>query len=241
MEDDPVGNGLQAGDILQQTGGGSFTDAGLNGNAILGVQSVDNSGVSPVGDVTGGLFTANGSGSASIGFDDNHGGILSTETGSGTYSVASNGRVTLTGIGGNHQPVFYLVSQNQGFIIGTDNAVAFGQFYPQSGSSFNNASISGMYTGGSDYPEDANAGTEADSLTGDGAGNFTGSSQTDNQRGPQENPITTTYSVSGNGRAVVSKGGGEIGIMYIINPTSVLFIPAPGYNGNDPTLDWFEQ
>ena len=241
MEDDPVGNGLQAGDILQQTGGGSFTDAGLNGNAILGVQSVDNSGVSPVGDVTGGLFTANGSGAASISFDDNHGGTLSTETGAGTYSVASNGRVTLTGIGGNHQPVFYLVSQNQGFVIGTDNAVAFGQFYPQSGSSFNNASINGTYTGGSDYPEDANAGTEADSLTGDGAGNFTGSSQTDNQRGPQENPITTTYSVSGNGRAVVSKGGGEIGIMYIINPTSVLFIPAPGYNGNDPTLDWFEQ
>src|ERR1035441_7230950 len=58
------------------------------------------------------------------------------------------------------------------------------------GSSFNNASINGTYTGGSDYPEDANAGTEADSLTGDGAGNFTGSSQTDNQRGPQENPIT---------------------------------------------------
>src|ERR1035438_5928402 len=52
MQDDAAGNGLLAGDILQQTGGGSFTDAALSGNAILGVQSVDNSGVSPVGDVT---------------------------------------------------------------------------------------------------------------------------------------------------------------------------------------------
>ncbi|MFZ3262852.1 MAG: putative Ig domain-containing protein [Terriglobales bacterium] len=242
MEDDPVGNGLLAGDILLQTGGGSFTDAALNGNSILGVQSVDNSSGSPVGDVTGGIFTANGSGSASLSFDDNHGGTLSTETGTGTYFVDSTGRVTLTGLGGGHPPVFYLISQNQGFVIGTDNAVAFGEFYPQTGSSFSNGSISGTFTGGSDYPEDMNSSAEVDSLTGDGAGNFTGVTQNDGAHGPQENAISTTYAVASSGRAVVSQGATEVGIMYIVSPTSMLFIPAGGYNGNnDPTLDWFAQ
>ncbi len=241
MEYDPVGNPLLAGDVLQQTGGGSFTDSTLSGNAIVGAQSVDSSSGSPVGDVIGGIFTANGSGSASYSFDNNDGGKLSTETGTPTYSVAANGRVAMTGLGSN-PPVFYMVSPNRGFILGTDNAVAFGQFYPQTGSSFTNASISATYTGGSDYPEDGNSGAEVDSLTADGAGNLTGSSQNDSARGPQENSITSTYSVAGNGRTVVSQGNTEVGIMYIVNSTSVLFIPVGTYNGNaDPTLDWFQQ
>ncbi len=242
MEDDPVGDALLAGDILLQTGGGSFTDGALNGNSILGVQSVDNSSGSPVGDVTGGILSANGSGSGSSSFDDNHGGTLTTETGTGTYSVDSTGRVTLIGLGGSHLPVFYLVSQNQGFAIGTDNAVAFGEFYPQTGGSFTNGSISGAYTGGSDYPEDLNSGAEVDLLTGDGAGNFTGVTENDGAHGPQESAIANTYSVASSGRAVVSHGATEVGIVYIVNPTSILFIPAAGYNGNnDPTLDWFAQ
>jgi len=241
MEYDPVGNPLLAGDVLQQTGGGSFTDSALSGNAIVGVQSVDNSSGSPVGNVLGGMFTSSGSGSASYSFDGNDGGKLSTETGTPTYSVAVDGRVALTGLGIN-PPVFYMISPNRGFVLGTDNAVAFGQIYPQTGSNFTNASISGTYTGGSDYPEDGNSGAEVDSLTADGAGSLTGSTQNDSARGPQENPLTSTYSVTGNGRTVVSQGSTEVGIMYIVSPTSVLFIPVGSYNGNsDPTLDWFQH
>jgi hypothetical protein len=241
MEADPLGDGMVAGDVLQQTGGGSFTDAALNGNSILGVQSLNNSSI---GEITGGIFTTNGSGAASFGFDDNLGGTLSTETGSGTYSVSSNGRVTLTGVGGNHQPVFYLISQNQGFVIGSDNAVAFGQFYPQTGSSFTNASISGTFTGGTEFPQDVPTNTEVDSVTGDGAGNFTGTSQPDSIGGPQRNSVASTYAVSGTGRVIVSQGGNQIGIMYIVNPTSVMFIPAgvgAGNTNTNPTLSWYEQ
>jgi hypothetical protein len=187
------------------------------------------------------MFTSSGSGSASYSFDGNDGGKLSTETGTPTYSVAVDGRVALTGLGIN-PPVFYMISPNRGFVLGTDNAVAFGQIYPQTGSNFTNASISGTYTGGSDYPEDGNSGAEVDSLTADGAGSLTGSTQNDSARGPQENPLTSTYSVTGNGRTVVSQGSTEVGIMYIVSPTSVLFIPVGSYNGNsDPTLDWFQH
>jgi large repetitive protein len=241
MGDDSGTNPLIAGDILEQTGGGTFTNLSLEGTSILGAQSVDNSGSAPVGDVIGGLLTTTGSGSYSISFDENDGGTAETDTGSGTYSVSSNGRVTLTG--GNHTPVLYLIGQNQGFIVGTDDGVTFGQFYAQTGSSFTNASISGTYTGGSDFPEDVNSGSEANSVTGNAAGGLTGASLNDSGSGTgQYNAISATYAVSGDGRTVVSEGGNEVGIMYIINSTSVLFIPAGGENGNsDPTLAWFFQ
>ncbi|MGA7684925.1 MAG: putative Ig domain-containing protein [Terriglobales bacterium] len=241
MGDDTSTNPLIAGDVLEQTEGGTFTDLSLDGTSILGAQSVDNNGSSPVGDVIGGFLTTTGSGSYSISFDENDGGTAGTDTGSGTYSVSSNGRVSLTG--GNHAPVIYLIGQNQGFIVGTDTGVTFGQFNPQTGSSFTNASISGTYTGGGDFPEDVNSGSEVNSVTGNAAGGLTGISLNDNGGGSgQYGTISATYTVSSDGRTIVSQGGNEVGIMYIMNSTSVLFIPAGGTNGNnDPTLEWFFQ
>jgi hypothetical protein len=241
MEDDPAGSSLLAGHILQQTGGGSFTDAALTGNLILGAQSLNSPGT--VGDVSGGIVSANGSGSASFSFDDNHGGTFSTLSGSATYSVTSNGRVALSGFGGaNQQLVLYMINQNQGFLVGTDNTVAYGAFYPQSGSNFTNASITGTFKGGSDQPENANAGTDLDSITIDGAGNLTASFQTNGELGPQQNATTNTCAVSSSGRVVVSQSGSQTGIMYIVNSNSVMSIPAAGNSGNNgPTLDWFAK
>jgi hypothetical protein len=242
MEYDPAGSSLLAGHVLQQTGGGTFTDAALSGNMILGAQSLNNTGT-PVGDVTGGIFSANGAGSATDSFDDNHAGTFSVLTGTATYSVSSNGRVALSGFGGaNHQLILYMIAPNQGFLVGTDNTVAFGQFYPQTGSGYTNASITGTFTGGSDQPLNANGGTDLDSIASDGTSNLTGISQTDSLLGPQQNSIADTYSVSGAGRVVVSQGASQIGIMYIMNSNSVLSIPAAGNSGNfGPTLDWFQK
>jgi hypothetical protein len=135
-----------------------------------------------------------------------------------------------------------MIAPNQGFLVGTDNTVAFGQFYPQTGSGYTNASITGTFTGGSDQPLNANGGTDLDSIASDGTSNLTGISQTDSLLGPQQNSIADTYSVSGAGRVVVSQGASQIGIMYIMNSNSVLSIPAAGNSGNfGPTLDWFQK
>jgi hypothetical protein len=242
METDAASDALLAGHVFAQTGEGTFTNLSLDGNAIMGVQSIDASGSTPVGDVAGGIINATGSGSYSLSFDNNDGGVGGTKTGSGTYSVASNGRVTLTG---GQPPVLYLTGQNDGFVLGTDAGVTFGQFYAQTGSSFTNASLSGTYTGGSDPAEDAGAGSDVSSLTSTGAGNLTGVSLNDkgDGSGGQNYSISDTYSVAGNGHVVVSQSGSTIGYMYIINSTSVLLIPAGGsQNGNtNPTLEWFEQ
>ena len=82
--------------------------------------------------------------------------------GPGSYSVASNGRVTLAESGFQNsqtqqtlQPVLYMVSNNEAFIVGTDAAVSFGFMTAQSGP-FTDASLSGTYAGGSLAPVDAN-------------------------------------------------------------------------------------
>ena len=69
--------------------------------------------------------------------DQNNGGTATPQplVGTGTYVVAPNGRTTLTLVSGscfqNSQPVLYLVTTNQAFIIGTDSAVSFGFMTPQ--------------------------------------------------------------------------------------------------------------
>lgn len=236
------GNPLLAGHVLAQTGGGSFTDSSLNGTIILGVQGIDNSGTQPAGSVSAGFITAQGNGNASISLDQNDAGTEGTLAASGTYSVASNGRIALSGFGKN-SPVMYLASANQGFMVGTDNSVIYGQFYAQTGSSFSNSSINGTFTGGSDHPEDASSGSEVDSINGNGAGTFNGASLNDGGGSPNYNSISATYSVSSNGRVTVSQGGNQVGIIYIVNSSTLLFMPVGGsQNGNnDPTIDWFEQ
>jgi hypothetical protein len=244
MGDDTAPSNLTVGQALQQTAGG-FTDAALDGNFIVGMQSLAlDQGNVFTPEVTGGIATASGNGSSfGINFTDNNGGTVSTMTGTGTYSVASNGRVTLSGLGSG-APVLYLVAKNQGFAIGTDHGVGFGQFYPQTGSNFNNGSLNATFTGGSDYPEDLNVNTNMVSVAANGAGSLTGTSEDNNfsSGGPEADAISASYSVSSNGEVVVSQGGYQIGVMYIVNTGEVLFIPAsldPNNPDSNPSLAWF--
>ncbi len=162
----PGGNPLVSGTILQQSNNGSFNDGSFNGPSVFEVTALDAS--TPESQV--GVFNASG-GSLNLTSDQNSGGTLTspcsgspTQCGPGSYSVASNGRVTLAESGfqnsqtqQNLQPVLYMVSNNEAFIVGTDAAVSFGFMAPQSGSPFIPASLSGTYAGGSLPPVDSNA------------------------------------------------------------------------------------
>jgi hypothetical protein len=231
------GHPLLVGRVFAQSG--SFADASLGGNAIVGMQALASGAPS----VTGGIVNASGNGnSISFSFDQNAGGTIGTVSGSGTYSVSSNGRVTLSGSGlGSNPPVFYLVGSNEGFVVGTDSAVTFGQFYPQSGSSFNNASLNGTFTGGSDHPETDQVSEEIDSVSANGTGGLTGTSATNvNGGSPTESSISATYSVSSKGRVVLTESGSQAAILYIVSSGQVLVIPAS--SGDDqPALSWWLQ
>jgi len=81
---------------------------------------------------------------------------MSTGTASGTYSVASNGRVTTTLTGENHPPLLYMIAKNQAILLSTGGKVSFGTLTPQVGSSFTLASLDGNYLGGNEQPVDSN-------------------------------------------------------------------------------------
>lgn len=235
---DPVSGGAN---LVQQTmlrqDSASFDNTSLNGVSVFrtsGIaQSRDKSKrqapAAGAPDVVLGLLTTDGAGNGSISYDENNGGTLTQQqTAQGTYSVASNGRVTLTGFGGGTPPIFYLVSKNQAFIVGQDASVAAGYFLGQFGGPFSNTSTLGNYWGGSFMPATAGVTDSVTAVFADGNGNLTGMSDTSGPAGVGTESINATYQVDSTGRAVVS--GSPAAILYVISPTKVALLPATDPN-----------
>ena len=229
---------IQAGQVLQQSG--TFTDQSLDGVSVMEAEKLS-AGTTP--EAEAGLVSADGNGNFSVSLDDNQGGTMSTFSASGNYAVQSNGRMTLSNVvisgGGTskNNPVFYLVTANQAFVVGTGAGVDFGVMTPQTGSNFDNGSLSGNYLGGSQQPVNANVDEEVDYVDADG-GTLTGTSDKNSSGGPSSSSINETYVVSSNGRVVVSNGGVEQEIFYIISPSQFVALPTTSSN---PYLTDFHQ
>ena len=217
--------------LVQSTGG--FNQGSLTGATVYSTSALAPNNGSPAADVLLGLASwssSNGTGNFSL--DENNGGtITQQETSSGSYAVASNGRVTLSGFSVN--PILYLVNQDQAFVLGQDPTVAFGMLQPQSGSPFGNSSISGMYQGGTINPAQPVLTDSVAYFTADGNGNLTGLANTSGSGGTGTLPYSATYAVDGTGRAVVT--GTPAGFMYVVSPTQVDLLPS----GTNPILNVF--
>jgi large repetitive protein len=236
MEDDLAGSPLLAGQVLQQSG--SFTNASLNGVGVSEVETF-NFGTTP--SATAGLVTTNGAGTISWSTDQNLAGTVSSQSSSGSYGTSANGRVTMSLSGQSNPPVFYLISANQAFVVGTYSlGVDFGVIEPQSGSNFSNSSLSGAYLGGSLQPVSAAVGEDVDAAQLDGAGNFSRTSNNNGTGGTSTSTLTATYAVSSNGRVVVSKSGAQVGIMYAISNSQFVFLPA-STSDTQPALSQFQH
>jgi len=264
VEIDPFPPGLHplvSGTILQQSANGSFSNGNLNAPGVFEVTALDPTG--PTAQSQVGVFNASGgNGQFNLTSDENNGGTLTspcsgtpTQCAPGTDAVAAAGRVTLTDSGfqnsqtsQNLQPVLYLVSNNQAFIIGTDPAVSFGfmtpQTIPQSG--FSNASLSGIYAGGSLAPVDpivSNVVSSAIAVP----GNLTVTANVSNESGLSQIQIASAAQVAANGRVQVTVNNNVSAILYMVAPP-----PTPPTQGPpsqffqlsaDPTarVDIFQQ
>jgi Putative Ig domain len=224
---------LLTGQIVQQANA-PYTAVSLNGISVIGVQ-----GSGP--NATAGLVTTDGVSSFSINADQNNAGTLGTLSGTGTYTVSSNGRVVISGIG-NHSPILYLTGQNTGFLVGTDSSILSGQLWAQSGSNFTNSSISGNYYGGGWQPVASTVGEDiaqiainSGSFTLNGFSNSTQSNGTGN---PTSNSQSGTYSVSSNGRTVISVSGSQVGVLYIISPSHFVFVDTAS---NNPKIEAYQK
>ena len=234
----PGGNPLVSGTILAQTSNSDFTST-----SVFELTALDASG--PTAESQVGLF-AGVSGGFTLTSDQNTGGTLTQPAGSGTYTI-TNGRVALvpsptTGSGFQNttptspQPVFYMVSDNEAFIIGADSAVSFGFMMPQS-----SLSLSGTYAGGSLAPVDpavsnvvstAIAGSNTLNLTQD-VSNSSGLSQI------QASEVTTP-SVGVPSRYLVTENGNPTEILYLVS--SVEFFVLDAASGDTTArVDIFQQ
>jgi hypothetical protein len=232
MEDDIAGSSLLAGRVLEQSG--TFTDSSLSGVGVIELESLSGGVTS---EATAGLLTTNGTGTFSLTADQNLGGTTSTLSYSGNYSTSSNGRVTLS-VAGESTPVFYLIGENQAFVVGTNNfTVDSGVLVPQSGSTFSVSSLSGTYQGGSLQPVDTNVSEEVDAIQAT-AGSFSGTAETNSGSGPATNALSGTYAVSSNGRVVVTQAGSQTAIMFVISLTQAVLLPSSDTN---PKLSQFQH
>jgi hypothetical protein len=210
MTSDPQTAGaILAGQALLQSGA-PFAANPLSG-AYVGYQSgLNTSGTSPVSRTTLLLLTASGINITGNQLRNDGGSFQSKSIGTGiTYSVAPSGRMVVSGGGGGGGPIFYLVSPNQAFAVGTGSTVDTGFFQSQTGGPFTNASATGTYAFGTIEPVLANS---SENL---GVATF--------------NPVTTTINViddqNGNGSQNL---GGTQSFNYSIDPTGLGTIPSSG-------------
>jgi hypothetical protein len=233
---------IMAGQVLQQSA--NPADSWLSGVSVMALQDLDTGNQPATSETQAGFITVSTNGQFSAAIDDNDGGTINSSTITGYYNVDSNGRMTLSNVQGcqgtcNNNPVFYLVGQNQGFLVGTDSSVGFGRIYPQTGSTFTNTSLSGLFLGGSQPPVSWDVDTNVNSATLDYP-NVTGTEDSDGSGGPSTSAISGTYTVQSNGKAVVSSGGVQQVFVYIISTSQFIAMDASSGSTN-PTLTDFHQ
>ncbi len=199
------------GRALQQSG--TFTTPIFNG---LYVEY--NSGVlsSSTSSTQIGLVSASGSaGTYTYSGNANEAGVIANAASdpthlslTGTFGVASNGRLTTT-ISHGQAPVIYLVNGGLGFYLGGDTSSGSGYIESQTGGPFDNSSADGNYGEGGIYPEVSGVSDESGDAT------FIASTPTSisgtsdkNAHGTltPDNPITGSYSVDSTGTGLVPSG-----------------------------------
>jgi hypothetical protein len=211
---------------ITQQSSSAFSDSSLNGVGVVEVTGSDVVGGNPVSEAEAGLLTTDGQGNGSISLDQNDGGTLTQLHNSGTYTVAANGRVTLSSSFGANPPVFYLVGRNQAFVVGTDSLVTSGILDAQSSSPFTNQSILGTYLGGTVAPALSSDTNAVSWGFADGNGNINLSESTSGPSGPGSSQFAGTYQVDGTGRAVLTLNGNPAGVIYTVNPQKFVVLPS---------------
>src|SRR5712691_3377242 len=241
----PLLNGVV---VQQRIPAGGFTNASLNGNMVIYLTGLSacGGGTGTVPKAGAGLLTANGNGAFSLTYDGNYCRAPNAFTDApGTYSVASNGRTSIT-VGG-FSLVAYLEDLNQIFLFVSDSNVLFGFGEPQAAGSFTNSALKGTYAGFATNPAAFGVVVFSGEFSADGAiptGNITGAEDMGVPSGPVSGAtFKATYSVAssptnGRGTMTVTSGTGGNAVVYMISASKFV---AVSLNDPNPAVLIFEQ
>jgi hypothetical protein len=198
---------LFAGRMLSQSET-SFATGDLNTTAVYYASGLGTSGTRT--DL--GIISASGTGTFSITLNQNDSGVLTSgSSSSGVYTVGSNGRALVSGIG-KHNLVLYLAAPNEGFTLDSGAHCESGFLAPQIGGPFTNASAESPppYAFGTTQPGDPHVDDISGVYNFDGIGNITGTSD-DNSTGNggtlnAGESINYTYAIDSTGTGVIPAG-----------------------------------
>jgi hypothetical protein len=148
---------LLAGFMNIQNSPGTYSNGFLNAPVVFSTWG-SISGTAPTSDTSVGIASGfnSGAGMFNLQVDSVAGGVASlNQTISGvTYSIASNGRATMSYTSGakTRNFVLYLDAMNDGYILDDSGSVGFGFFEAQAAGPFTNASLNGTFQGGTWFP-----------------------------------------------------------------------------------------
>ena len=208
--------------------GAPFANTSLDGNYAFGSSGDDNFSVA--GTKTVGRFTAGGDATISAGtYDSVEDGTAFTDVSfTGTYSMASNGRatVTLNPSTGTIQQIFWMVSPSRAFSLTSDpNKVEDGTLDLQQAITFSNSTMKGQFAVLMDGFDPFDFVDRVGTLQWDGAGNLT-LDEFINRSGTTQTPgfITGTYSIASNGRASGAISGVSNNLVFYLISGSDAYI-----------------
>ena len=150
--DAAAGSDRLGGLVVSQDTGISFSTATFKGNAVLSLSSVEHSTLSNVSAV--GILNTDGAGvlaSGSMCDENNAGVIISQQALSGTYTMGSNGRGTISLSGSVPAASFamYAVTQNKAFLLDISSPAGLTGFLePQVGANLGPSTIQGVFVTG---------------------------------------------------------------------------------------------
>jgi Putative Ig domain len=231
---DPLAsNPMTTGEAILQTQP-SFDASSMTGSSVITTTGQNSSGNASV---LLGLLTANGANSVGAAINGNDGGAITSTSASGSYSVSSNGRVSTSGLG-SQLAVLYLISPNQGFVIGQDSAASSGVAEAQSGAPFNAASFTSYFTfgpplTGSPGSGDGTASDYVGSFISNGISSVSGKITQDIGNGTPPNSnlsASGSYTVNANGSGSISFVSPvqlpSAFVFYLVSPTELRAISA---------------
>jgi hypothetical protein len=220
------------GEAFRQTG--PFSNASVSGPFAFTIAGADLLNGSPF--AAGGVLTSDGAGNVTSGIEDfNDGGSVTTAVPfTGTYSVASTGRGTLTLNTAAGVFTFAIYPSTGGVLaLETDNRFATtGTALQQQTAAFSAGSFTGIY--GMNFTG-ASSGSELDSiaeLTTDGVSKLTGIIDINNSGGITfGQPLSGTFTANANGRFALSLQtplGVQNIIVYLANGNRAVFVEVDG-------------
>ena len=228
---------LLAGSAIQNTVT-TFSNANMNGNEVLYEVSAqdDNgwgtSGYGPQSDVTLVLANVNGSaGTISATLQQNAAGTFTTKSATGTYSVAANGRVTMTV--GNQPPVMYLAGTGIGYGVESSGQAGLFHLEQQTATTLSSATFAGE-TRMSVAPSSLST---SQVTSNSGNVNILRSSSNSNGTLNWDATNSDTYTVDPTGLITLSNGA----VGYVISPTRFVIMDKPTSSNTAPTATVLQQ